>query len=139
MAFENIRKLLSKTQYLLIWAITGAFLMWLYIGVLTNHSEYNTFGWIFAITWPILAGGILAGQWYNLAQRKTCPVSATSGGILGSVIGVITVACPACAPLLLAWLGLAAAIPSAILGGPWLKVISLVLLGLALYWATSKK
>jgi hypothetical protein len=139
MAFENIGKPLSKPKYLLIWALTAVFLMWLYIGPLTAQGEYHIFGWFFAVTFPILAGGILAGQWYNFSERKTCPVSATSGGILGGIIGIVTVACPLCVPVLLAWLGLAAAIPGAILGGPWLKAISLVLLVLALYWATSKK
>ena len=139
MAFENVGKILSTPKYLTILVMSAAIFMWLYIGPLTNQEAYNTFGWVFAIVFPILTGGIIAGQWYNLSERKTCPASATSGGILGSVIGLVTVACPVCPAILLGWLGLAAAIPSAILGGPWLKAISLVLLLLALYWATSKK
>ena len=59
-----------------------------------------------------------------------------SGGALGSLLGIITVACPVCPAILLGWLGLAAAIPVALLAGPWLKLASLILLVLALNWAT---
>lgn len=139
MAFDNVGKLLSTPKYLGMWAVSAAILMWLYIGPLTNQEAYNAFGWIFAIVFPVLAGGTLAGQWYNLAERKTCPVSATSGGILGSILGIVTVACPLCPAVLLGWIGLFSGAGGALFGGPWLKAISLVLLVLALHWSTSRK
>jgi hypothetical protein len=139
MAFENVGKLLSAPKYLLIWAVSAALLMWLYIGPLTNQDMYNALGWIFAVVFPVLAGGIIAGQWHNLTANKTCPVSATSGGLVGGILGIVTVACPLCPAVLLGWIGLGAALPGAVLGGPWLKLVSLVLLVLGLYWATSKK
>lgn len=139
MAFENVEKLLSKPKYFMIWAVSATLLMWAYIGPLTNQANYNAIGWIFAIVFPVLAGGTLAGQWYNLTERKTCPVSATSGGIIGSLIGIVTVACPMCPALLLGWLGLFTGTGGALFGGPWLKLVSLILLVLALNWATSEK
>lgn len=139
MAFENVSNLLTKPKYLLIWLVTTVVIGWLYIGPLTNQSAYNTLGWIFAIVFPILSGGIVAGQVYNLSESKTCPATATTSGVLGWLAGVITVGCPMCPAILLGWIGLGTALPSALLGGPWLKLISLVLLVLGLYWATSKK
>ena len=62
-------------------------------------------------------GGVIAAQWYNLAERNACPVTAMSGGALGSLLGIITVACPVCPAILLGSLGLAAAIPVALLAG----------------------
>jgi hypothetical protein len=138
MAFDNVGKLLSAPKYLAIWAISAAILMWLYIGPLTDHAMYNALGWIFAILFPVITGGVIAGQWYNLTERNSCPATATSGGVIGGILGIITVACPLCPAVLLGWIGLGAAIPAAILGGPWLKLISLVLLVLALNWSTSK-
>ena len=138
MAFENINKLLEKPKYLGIWALTAIILMWLYIGPLTNQAVYNALAWVFAITFPVLAGGIVAGQYYNLTEKKTCHINATGGGVLGSVLGIITVGCPLCPAILLGWIGLGAALPSALLGGPWLKVISLIVLILSLHWTTNK-
>ncbi len=139
MAFENLGKVLSTPKYLGILVVSAAILMWLYIGPLTNQANYNAFGWIFAMAFPILAGGIIAGQWYNLAESKTCPASATVGGIIGTLAGIVTVACPICPLVLLGWIGLAAGTGGALFGGPWLKAISLILMVLALYWSTSKR
>jgi hypothetical protein len=83
MAFEKVGRLLSTPKYLGIWAVSAAILMWLYIGPLTNQAMYHALEWIFAITFPVLTGGVIAGQWYNLAERKTCPANATSGGVIG--------------------------------------------------------
>lgn len=139
MAFENVKKLLKNPKYLGIWAITAAIIMWLYIGPLTNQALYNALAWTFAIAFPILAAGVITGQYYNLTERKTCPINATSGGIIGGILGIITVGCPICPAILLGWIGLGAALPGALLGGPWLKLISLIILVLALHWTTSKK
>lgn len=139
MAFENVRKIASEPAYLGIWAIGTGMLLWLYIGPLTDQARYDAVSWMFAITFPILAGGFVAGQWYNLTELKTCPASATGSGILGTILSIITVACPLCASVLFGWIGFGAALPAALLGGPWLKLTGLVLLFFAFYCATSEK
>ncbi|MBI4448630.1 hypothetical protein HY641_01195 [Candidatus Woesearchaeota archaeon] len=139
MAFENVNNLASKPKYLTIWAVSAALIMWLYIGPLTNQANYDIIGWIFAITFPIIAGGVIAGQYYNLSEVKTCPMTATTGGLIGTITGILTVACPACPLVLLTWLGLAAGAGGALFGGPWLKIASLAVLIVSLHWATSKK
>ena len=64
------------------------------MGVLTNHAMYDTMGWIFALAFPPLVGGVIVAQWYNLAERKACPVTAMRGAALGSLLGIMTEACP---------------------------------------------
>ncbi len=136
MTINNILERISKPKYLLIFIITTVLMGWLYIGPLTDQNMYNAVGWIFAILFPILVGLIVSLQVYNLSERKTCPTSATSSGIIGGVAGIITVGCPACPLILLSWIGLGAGATGGILGGPWIKLASLIVMGLAVYWAS---
>ena len=62
-------------EYLLIWSISTALVMWIYMGVLTNHAMYDTMGWIFALAFPPLVGGVIVAQWYNLALILTVEIS----------------------------------------------------------------
>ena len=117
--------------------------MVLYLTVFVNVERfgaqgqgYLVFNWLFAITMPLLIGLVIAVQVYNLKEEKACPVTSTTSGAFGGIIGVATVACPMCPAIFLGWLGLAAAIPSAILSSIWVKSLSFVLLIAALLFAT---
>ncbi|MBI5072875.1 hypothetical protein HZA99_03585 [Candidatus Woesearchaeota archaeon] len=135
MSMENIMKIIEKPKYLGIWGVVAVFVGWLYIGPLTIQENYDLFAWVFALVFPLLVGFIVAMQTYNLTERKTCPASASTGGVLGSIAGIITVGCPVCPLILLSWLGLAAGGTGGVLGGPWIKLISLIVLGISAYWA----
>lgn len=135
MCWENIKKLASDPKYLLLWVAVAVVVGGLYIGPLTNQDNYNTFGWLFAVLFPVLVGFVIAMQVYNAKERKSCPATASAGGVLGGLVGLVTVACPLCPLVLLGWLGLAAGATGGLLGGPWVKLASLVVLGLSAYWA----
>jgi hypothetical protein len=135
MSLENIKKMFSKGKYFGVFVVVAVFVGWLYMGPLTIQDNYNAFGWLFALLFPALVGFIAAMQLYNLSERKTCPAIANAGGFLGGIVGMVTVACPLCPLLLLGWLGLATGATGGILGGPWVKLASLVVLGLSAYWA----
>ena len=136
MSINNIIVRLSKPKYFLIFLLVAVFIGWLYIGPLTNQDNYNAVGWIFAILFPILVGLVVSLQVYNITERKTCPSPATSSGIIGGIAGIITVGCPACPLILLSWVGLGAGATGGILGGPWVKIVSLVVMILSVYWAS---
>ncbi len=136
MSLHNILKTLREPKYFLVFLITTVLIGWLYIWPLTNQEMYDAIGWMFAILFPIFVGLIVSLQIYNISERKTCPTSATSGGILGGVTGIITVGCPACPLILLSWLGLGVGSTGGFLGGAWLKLVSLVVLLISVYWAS---
>lgn len=138
MAFNKLAQVFQKPKYLVIGLLTAIFVAWLYIGPLTDQAHYHNLGWIFAITFPLLVGAIIATQIYNRIEVKTCPAKASAGGLAGSIIGLITVSCASCPLILLGWIGLGAALPGSLVGGIWLKVVSLGLLVLSLHW-TSKR
>ena len=135
---KNVFQFAKKPGYIALFVLVMGAVAWLYMGPLTIQDNYDAIAWIFAIAFPILVGLIVASQVYNIREVKTCPTSATSGGILGSVAGIITVGCPACPLVLLGWLGLGAGATGGVLGGPWIKLASLFVLVLALYWATKR-
>lgn len=139
MAFETVSWIWTKGTYFLIWLITTLFIGGVYLGLLTDPKVYDAMGWVFALAFPVLVGATLAVQVANYREQKACPVNATGGGLGGSVLGIFTVACPTCPAILAGWLGLGTAVPSAFLASPWLKLSSLFLLLVALYWASSKK
>lgn len=134
----NPLRVLTRINYFLIFLVVTIVMAWLYIGPLTNTEVYDTLAWIFAVAFPILVGLIVSNQIYNLKESKTCPASSTAGGIIGGITGIITVGCPLCPLILLGWLGLGTGVAGGILGGPWIKIASLVILALALYWSTKK-
>ncbi len=138
MAIGTAFRIFKKVNYALIFFVVAILIAWLYMGPLTIQDNYDAIAWIFAIVFPVIVGLIVANQVYNIREVKTCPTSATSGGILGSVVGIITVGCPACPLVLLGWLGLGAGATGGVLGGPWIKLASLLVLVLALYWATKR-
>ncbi len=138
MPITDAFRVFKKGSYFLIFLITAIIIAWLYIGPLTNQEVYDTVGWIFVILFPILVGLIVSNQVYNLREAKTCPTSATAGGFIGGIVGIVTVGCPLCPLVLLGWLGLGAGATGGILGGPWIKLGSLVVLILALYWSTKR-
>ncbi len=138
MAFNKLAQVFQKPKYLVIALGVAVFIGWLYIGPLTNQAEYHTLGWIFAIAFPLLVGTIIATQVYNRLEVKTCPVKGSVGGVVGGVLGLITVSCAGCPLILLGWIGLGAALPGSLLGGLWLKVISLGVLVLSLHWTTKR-
>lgn len=137
MAFEKIQLIWKRPIYLFIWVITALLVGWLYLGLLTNPAVYDAMGWVFALTFPVLVGATLAVLVANYREQKACPLNATGGGLGGSIVGIFTVACPTCPAILLGWIGLGAAVPTAFLASPWLKVASLLLLVAALFWAGS--
>ena len=139
MAFESVSWIWKKPAYFLIWLITTLVVAWLYIGPLTNQENYDAVGWFFALVFPLLVGATIAVQVANYRERKGCPLNATGGGGAGAIMGIFTVGCSTCPAVLLAWIGLGAAVPSAFLASPWLKLASLLLLVLALFWASKAK
>ena len=138
MVLSNAFRVFKKGNYFLLFLIVALVVGWLYIGPLTNTEVYDIVAWIFAILFPILVGLIVSNQVYNLKEVKTCPASATTGGVIGGIAGIVTVGCPVCPLVLLGWLGLGAGATGGILGGPWIKIASLVVLIIALNWATKK-
>ncbi len=142
MALSYISKVLSKGKYW-AWLLVPAIAIFvLYIGIFADVKAFGAqgpgyllFNWAFSIIMPLLIGLVIAVQAYNQCERKNCPASGTASGIFGSILGVSTVACPMCPAVLLGWIGLGAAIPSAILSSVWLKSLSLVLLIAALLFA----
>lgn len=143
MALSYIGRALSKGKYWGWFLIPAIIVFVLYVTVLANTKAfgaqglgYLVFNWIFAIVMPLLVGLVIAVQAYNQRENKTCPVGGTTTGAIGGLIGIATVACPMCPAVLLGWIGLAAAIPSALLASVWVKGLSLILLVLALLFAT---
>lgn len=143
MALSYVSKVLSKGKYWAWFLIPSAVIAILYIAVLTNHKNYGAqgpgylvFNWLFAILMPLFIGLVIAVQVYSLKEEKTCPRTSTTSGFFGGLLGITTVACPMCPAIFLGWLGLAAAVPSAILSSVWLKGLSLVLLVVSLLFAT---
>ena len=138
MAFDNLGKVLGKSKYLWTGVIIAVVVSWIYTGTLTRTEMYDSFDWIFAIVFPLLVGGIIMSQIYNSKERKTCPANATTGGAVGGVVGITTVACPICPLVLLSWLGLAGGGSAAFFSSSWLKAVSLVILLVSLNWSTKK-
>jgi len=139
MAFEKVSCIWQKGTYFLIWLVTTLGVGWIYIGPLTDQGAYDAMGWIFALVFPVLMGATVAVQVANYREQKSCPLNATGGGVGGSILGIVTVGCSTCPAILLGWIGLGAAIPGALLASPWLKLISLCLLVLGFFWASSAK
>ena len=139
MAFEELSWIWRKGTYFLTWLVTTLVVGWVYIGPLTDQDQYDAIGWIFALVFPVLVGATVAVQIANYREQKGCPLNATGGGVGGAILGIVTVGCSTCPAILLGWIGLGAAIPGALLASPWLKLTSLLLLVVALFWASKKK
>lgn len=139
MAFEKVRLIWKRPIYFFIWLIATLVVGWLYIGPFTNEEAYDAMGWVFALAFPVLVGATLAVQVANYREQKACPLNATGGGLGGSILGIFTVGCSTCPAILLGWIGLGAAVPSVLLASPWLKLASLFLLLLSLFWASREK
>lgn len=139
MAFERVRLVWQKPEYFFIWLLAALVVGWLYIGLLTDPGAYDAIGWVFALAFPGLTGATLAVLVATYREQKACPFNAAGSGLGGSVLGIFTVGCSTCPALLLGWIGLGAAIPSAFLASPWVKLASLLLLATALFWAGKKK
>lgn len=139
MAFEKVRLIWKRPMYFFIWLLATLVVGWLYIGLLTDPEAYDAMGWVFALAFPVLTGATLAVLVANYREQKACPLNAAGSGLGGSVLGIFTVGCSACPALLLGWIGLGAAVPSAFLASPWIKLASLLLLVAALFWAGKKK
>ena len=138
MAFEKVTWIWKKRTYFLTWLVTTLVVGWVYIGPLTDQDAYDAMGWIFALVFPVLVGAMVAVQAANYREPKGCPLNATGGGVGGSILGIVTVGCATCPAILLGWIGLGAAIPGVLLASPWLKLGSLFLLLLGLFWASRK-
>ena len=139
MAFEKVSWIWRKPIYFLIWLITSLGVGGIYAGLLTDSAQYGIIEWIFALAFPVLVGATVAVQVATYREGRSCPINATGGGVLGTGLGVATVACASCPAILLSWIGLGAAIPGSFLASPWLKLGSLFLLLLSLYWASTEK
>ena len=136
MAFEQVSWIWKKRTYFFTWLITALVVGGTYVGVLTDQEAYDAMGWIFALVFPVLVGALVAVQISNYREQQGCPVNATSGGAGGAILGIVTVGCSTCPAILLGWIGLGAAIPGSLLASPWLKLPSLFLLLLSLFWAS---
>ncbi len=138
MAFERIAWTIRKPTYLFVWLVTTLLVGWVYVGPLTDQEAYDAVGWFFALVFPVLVGAMVAVQVANYREQKSCPLNAMGGGAGGTILGIVTVGCATCPAILLGWIGLGAAIPGALLASPWLKLSSLLLLVLGLFWASKK-
>jgi hypothetical protein len=138
MAFEKGQLIWKRPMYFFIWVLAALAVGSLYIGLLTDPGAYDAMGWVFALAFPVLTGATLAVLVANYREQKACPLNAAGSGLGGSVLGIFTVGCSTCPALLLGWIGLGAAVPSAFLASPWLKLASLLLLVAALFWAGKK-
>ena len=134
-----MRLLWKRPAYFFIWLLATLVTGGLYIGLLTDPGAYDAMGWVFALAFPVLTGATLAVLVANYREQKSCPINAAGSGIGGGILRIFTIGCSACPALLLGWIGLGAAIPSAFLASPWLKLASLVLLVAALFWAGRKR
>lgn len=139
MAFEKLQLIWKRPMFFLIWLLATLVVGSLYIGLLTDPEAYDAMGWIFALAFPVLTGATLAVLVANYREQKACPLNAAGSGLGGSILGIFTVGCSTCPALLLGWIGLGAAVPSAFLASPWIKLASLLLLLAALFWAGRKK
>ena len=139
MAFEKVQLIWKRPMYFFIWLLATLVVGWLYIGLLTDPEAYDAMGWVFALAFPVLTGATLAVLVANYREQKACPLNAAGSGLGGGVLGIFTIGCSTCPALLLGWIGLGAAVPSAFLASPWLKLASLLLLVAALSWAGKKK
>lgn len=139
MAFERIRLIWTQPVYFSIWLVTAFLVGGLYMGLLTDIAAYDTMGWIFALSFPVLTGATLSVLIANYREQKTCPLDAAGSGLGGSILGIFTIGCSTCPAILLGWIGLGAAVPTAFLASPWLKLASLGLLVAALFWAGKRK
>jgi hypothetical protein len=137
-AFEKVSCIWQKGTYFLIWLVTTLVVGWVYIGPLTDPGAYDPIGWVFALVFPILVGTLVAVQIANYREQKSCPINAASGGVGGGVLGIITVGCSTCPAILLGWVGLGTAIPGSLLASPWLKLVSLFLLLLSIFWTSRR-
>lgn len=135
MGLGNVWEALRRPKYSLILFTAAVLVGWLYAGLLNDPRSFDAIGWIFAVLFPTLVGLTIAMQWYNLAERRSCTASTSSGGILGGVAGIVTTTCPVCPSLLASWVGLGAG-AAGVLGGPWIKLGSLAILMVSLYWAS---
>ncbi|MBI3042956.1 MAG: hypothetical protein HYY78_09040 [Betaproteobacteria bacterium] len=139
MGFENLQLIWKKPVYRVIWLLAALVVGWLYAGLLTDPAAYDVMGWVFALAFPVLTGATLAVLIASYREQRACGLDAAGSGVGGSVLGIFTVGCPTCPALLLGWIGLGAAVPSAFLASPWVKLASLLLLVAALFWAGRKK
>ena len=136
MFLGNILTVLSRPRYFMAFLATTVLVGLLYMGLLTDPKLYDVVGWAFAYNFPPLFGLVVAVQWYNLAERRSCPASASGGGALGGIAGLITASCPVCPSVLLYLMGLGGVATAGVFGGPWVKLGSLVVLMWSLYRAT---
>ena len=147
---NKTKQALGMSKYFWTFLISSAFFMWLYMGPLTIVENYSkpfidmgglngffmsAVAWTFAIGFPMLIGLIIATQWYNLKEVKTCSAGTNAASGIATVIGLATVGCPLCPLIFLSWFGLAAGASGAFFRGPWIKVISMAVLGFSLKWA----
>ena len=133
-----MRLIWKKPMFFFIWLLATLVVGGVYAGLLTDPGAYDAMAWIFAVTFPVLTGATLAVLVANYREQKACPLDAAGSGLGGSVLGIFTVGCSTCPALLLGWIGLGAAVPSAFLASPWIKLASLLLLVAALFWAGKK-
>ena len=139
MAFEKVQLIWKRPMVFFIWLLATLVVGGLYVGLLTDPEAYDAMGWVFALIFPVLVGAMLAVLVTSYREQKACPLNAAGSGLGGSVLGIFTVGCSTCPALLLGWIGLGAAVPSAFLASPWIKLASLLLLVAALFWAGKKK
>lgn len=139
MAFEKVQLIWKKPMFFFIWLLATLVVGGVYAGLLTDPAAYDVMGWVFALAFPALTGATLAVLVANYREQKACPLNAAGSGLGGSVLGIFTVGCSTCPALLLGWIGLGTAVPSAFLASPWIKLASLLLLVAALFWAGKKK
>ena len=104
MAFEKVSWIWRKPIYFLIWLITSLGVGGIYAGLLTDSAQYGIIEWIFALAFPVLVGATVAVQVATYREERSCPINATGGGVLGTGLGVATVACASCPAILLSWI-----------------------------------
>lgn len=87
---------------------------------------------IFLIVFPLIAGVTIAFYFYN-SKNRAKGVCTTSSGIF---LGLLTGVCPYCPIVLLLLIGMSISIQFLSPIFPYLRIISLSLLLVSLYWAS---
>ncbi|MFH8132126.1 MAG: hypothetical protein QW321_00785 [Candidatus Aenigmatarchaeota archaeon] len=138
---KKLKSVFSEKRYILITTFFTAIILFLYsfsMGLITipifnvesiRIVSITIFDIIYMVVFSLISGITIALYWYS--KKSVKGVCTLSGGILA---GFLTSICPSCPILLLALIGTYITLEFLAPYFPFLRILSLSLLLLSLYW-----